>query len=461
MSYWTIIIIVLLMFGLERIVVTKTTRNEAGRNIYRRFWLLSPNGLSVMRLPMGFLSILMASQGWWILATLWFSFWMITDMTDGTIARNCDMVTETGKWLDPLSDKFMYFPALLYFSLGHVCDFGLTILPFWLVMTFVVLDTLGQCSRFWVAKTAANSFGKAKTALVTVLLSLLSLNHIDTVSLGDFVILNPRFVFFLMLFCTVLAFMSFYCKVIPDIWYANTLILLNYLCGIASVILCAMAFNKHIHIYYVFSFSLVFLGQFFDLFDGRLAQKFGSTPNADVFDEIADATNYGVGIVALLFCSLAFCEELIPWQVAVVIGALYWGATMFNLFRYRHSSYEPQLGLFCGMPVSAGAGLAGSAVLVGLEYSHPFIGIFSASVVVAACILMISKLPYKHFGLTMWPAMPRMMKLLLCILVLIFVCLTMSHRNLRFMFVWFSFTASVLYAVFGVDWKQLRKSEKA
>ncbi|MBP5638611.1 MAG: hypothetical protein J6X55_03975 [Victivallales bacterium] len=35
---------------------------------------------------------------------------MIIDMTDGTIALNCDLVTETGKCLDPLSDEFTNFP---------------------------------------------------------------------------------------------------------------------------------------------------------------------------------------------------------------------------------------------------------------------------------------------------------------------------------------------------------------
>ena len=456
MSYWMVVLLILAMLAIERVLITKTTRNPRLKHWFRDIWLLTPNGLSVMRLPMGIVSILLAHQGWWAAATLWFAFWMITDMTDGTIARNCDLVTEMGKWLDPLSDKFMYFPALVYFSSGNLFGWGMTILPFWLVVAFILLDTAGQLSRLWVQKKAANSFGKAKTALVTVVLSLISLNQISPLQFGGFVLLNEGFVLMLMVLCTSLAFLSFYCKVIPDQWYANTLILLNYLCGVASVFLCTLGYLNDRHNYYVLAFCMIFAGQFFDLFDGRLAQKFGSTANGDVFDEIADATAYGVGGTIMIFCCLTFGEELISWSVAACAGALYWGAILFNVFRFRHSSFKPRPGWFCGLPASAGAALAGSAVLFGLEFAQPLLGILSTAVVLLACLLMASKIPYKHFGLMMWPSIPRMLKLLVCILLAIFVCLTLSHRSLRFAFVCVSFLLSVAYAVFGADWRSLR-----
>ena len=449
-----IIAFVLGMLLIERLLVVSLTKREGGKAFFRKMVILHPNAISIMRLPMGILSAWFASMGHWTLATLWFAFWMITDLSDGTIARNCDLGTESGKWLDPLSDKFMYFPPLIYLSAGSVCSWGLTILPFSLVAFFVVLDVLGQLSRLWVKKKAANSFGKAKTALVTVVLSVISLNQIQQIRFGSFVLLNERFVFFLMLFCTLLAFMSFYCKVIPDIWYANSLILLNYLCGVGCVILSAMAFINDRQGYYAIAFSLIFLGQFFDLFDGRLAQKFGSTPYGDVLDEIADAANYGCGGAAIIFFSLAFGEELVPWQVATCVAAIYWGVALFNLFRFRHSAAVPQPGLFCGLPVSAGAALACSSVLLGLEFPQPLFGIISVVIVVTASILMASKLPYRHFGLTIWPNQPRMVKLLICIVALVIVCLALSHRPLRFIFVSGSLLVSILYAVFGLEYKR-------
>lgn len=453
MNCWVVVSLILIMLGLERLVITKTTKHPQLRHWFRDLWLLTPNGLSVMRLPMGVISILIAHQGWWSLATLWFAFWMITDMTDGTIARNCDLVTEMGKWLDPLSDKFMYFPPLVYFSCGSVCGWGMDILPFWLVLAFILLDTFGQASRLWVQKKAANSFGKAKTALVTVVLSLISLNQITPLQFGDFALLNQGFVFLLMLFCTALAFLSFYCKLIPDQWYANTLILLNYLCGIAAILLCIQGYMKDQYHFYALAFCMIFVGQFFDLFDGRLAQKFGSTPNGDIFDEIADATTYGIAGTVMIFCGLTFGEELIPWPVAATVGALYWGAILFNIFRFRHSSFKPKSGWFCGLPASAGAALAGSAVLFGLEFEAPLLGIFSTVVALLACLLLASKVPYKHFGLMMWPSIPRMLKLMLCIFLAIFVCLTLSHRSLRFALVCASFLCSALYAVCGAQWR--------
>ncbi|MBR4220757.1 MAG: CDP-alcohol phosphatidyltransferase family protein, partial [Victivallales bacterium] len=91
--------IILGMLALERIIILKLTKTKGGQEFIRGFLPLHPNSISIMRLPMGIISAVLAANGFWCTATLWFAFWMITDLTDGTIARNCDLGSETGKWL--------------------------------------------------------------------------------------------------------------------------------------------------------------------------------------------------------------------------------------------------------------------------------------------------------------------------------------------------------------------------
>ena len=449
---WIIICTILAILGLERLVVTTTTKNPKIIPLYRKLPFLHPNGISVLRLPMGFISAALAAHDHWIAATLWFAFFMITDLSDGTIARNCDLSTEMGKWLDPLSDKFMYFPVLFYLSCGSVFSFGLQILPFPWVVAFIVIDSLGQASRLFVQKKAANSFGKVKTALVTILLSLVSLNQIETLKFGNFILVNNMLVYCLTIAATLLGFLSFYCKIIPDIWYANSFTLANFLCGLAAIACAFTAYRTDKLKYYIICYVLVFVGQFFDLFDGRMARKYGSTPHGPIFDDIADATSFGLGIASLIFCNLAFSEDWIsPWAAAV-IAIFYAGCLFYRLYRFLHPTREMPKGVFQGMPAPAGAILAGSSVLFATLFNHPAAGVFAAVMVVGTSLLMISNVPYRHFGQVLWPAMPRGLKMLIFIMMIFFVCFTFAHKCYRPAFVWWCFGISLAYAFYGINW---------
>ena len=432
-----IIALVLGMLFIERLLVLGLTKREGGKKFFRKVVILHPNAISIMRLPMGVLSAWFASMGHWTLATLWFAFWMITDLSDGTIARNCDLGSESGKWLDPLSDKFMYFPVLLFFVYSESVNPSLHPVP---VICFIVIDIIGQASRLFVKKKAANQFGKAKTALVTILLSLLALNQID-----ELTILTKPIADGIMFAALLLAFFSCYCKVIPDNWYANTLTLANFVCGVAAIYHASQG-------HFVYCIVLVFIGQFFDLFDGRLARKFGSTKRGPLFDDIADATSFGLAIGTMIF----FCMRErfnYPIVVALICSVYYVFCLIYRLYRFLKPTKEMPKGIFQGLPSPAGAMFAGSSVLVALDFSNPTIAsCFAAICVLASGTLMVSNIPYCHFGQTMWPSMHKPMKLLFLLLLLMLTVFAVVQKSYRPSFVWCCFLFTLVYLIYGIHW---------
>ncbi len=424
--------VVLGMLGLERVGIALATRRPAGREWIRRHRLFHPNTISYVRMPMGLISILLWMGGWHVASVLWFAAWMISDLTDGTIARACDLQTESGKWLDPLSDKCMYFPPLIYFAAKGILRWE------W-VAALVVLDSVGQASRFFVQKKAANSFGKAKTAFITILLTLTALSQMP--ELGRLPLVTHHLLAMLLVSCAVLAFLSLYCKAIPDNWYANSLTLCNFLCGAAAVWQVAAGHP-------VRAFILVFLGQFFDLFDGRMARKFGSTRYGAVFDDIADGTSFGLAIGYLVV------DQLDYTRLAWCIGALYFFCVVYRLIRFLKPTVKLPPGIFQGYPSPGGAMLAGASALMFCNEEKMHFPELGAILVLLSAFLMISSIPYRHFGQKIWPNLPNGMKLLLFVFVLAMANIGLVDKDYRLAFLCLCMGLNLAYATFGVDWRR-------
>ena len=130
-----------------------------------------PNALSILRM------VLVPFFVWAVLAmdmnTLWgrlvpaliFAVTAFTDCLDGQIARRCNLITNFGKFLDPLADKFMVFAALV------VMVYRYTYLSPWLVWATVLImfrELAVTSIRLVVSGSsgiviAANMLGKIKT----------------------------------------------------------------------------------------------------------------------------------------------------------------------------------------------------------------------------------------------------------------------------------------------------------
>jgi CDP-diacylglycerol--serine O-phosphatidyltransferase len=377
---------VFLMLAAERFAVFYFLRTPEQTEWVRRHSWLHPNAISRARYPMGFVSVALLHMGYPRLCFLFFTFWMITDITDGDIARKCDLHTEEGATIDPLSDKLMYAPMLVYLAWAGALS------PV-LVTLFLLFDIIGQASRRFITVKAANLFGKAKTFMVVVLLIVVGLVWIY----GPLPILG-RSINPLLAICTGLAFCSTFFKVIPNYWYANILSILNLVCGLAG---CWVVLSGGPPVY---ALGLVFLGQFLDLFDGRAAERWGSTPQGELFDDVADGTSFGltVGLIIMVTFSQLW--------IGLVIGGFYLAAVIYRLIRFvvekRKAGVPGGVSTFSGLPSPAGALMAGTTCV--LIPSQTVVGI----IVGITALLMISRVPYPHFGRAVLPRIPKIVRVL-------------------------------------------------
>ena len=377
---------VLLMLGLERFAVVRFLRTPKQIAWVRSHSWLHPNAISRARYPMGFISVMFLHMGYPRLCFLFFTFWMITDITDGDIARKCDLHTEEGESIDPFSDKLMYSPMLVYLAWQGWLD------PV-LVTLFLAFDITGQVSRRFTKVKAANLFGKAKTFLVVVLLIVVGLVLIY----GPLPFLG-RTILPLLGICTGLAFCSTTFKLVPNYWYANILSILNLLCGLAG---CWVVLAGHPLVY---ALGLVFLGQFLDLFDGRAAERWGSTPKGEIFDDVADGTSFGLTTGLIAAASFGHL-----W-VGIALGCVYVAATVYRLIRFvvekRKEGIQGGVTTFSGLPSPGAALVVGTTcVLIANDAT-------SGIIIVVTALLMVSRVPYAHFGRSILPKIPKVVRVL-------------------------------------------------
>lgn len=421
---------VLLMLSAERFAVSYFLRTPKQIQWVRRHAWLHPNSISRARYPMGFISVILLYFGFPRLCFLFFTFWMITDITDGDIARKCDLHTEEGETIDPFSDKLMYSPMLIYMAWVGWLN------PVW-VGFFLLFDIVGQVSRAFIKVKAANLFGKAKTFLVVVLLIVVGLEWIY----GPLPLFG-RTIHPLLVICAALAFCSTVFKLIPNYWYANILSIMNLVCGLAG---CWVVLAGHPPVY---ALGLVFLGQFLDLFDGRAAERWGSTPRGEIFDDVADGTSFGLTVGFIVATAFS------PRWLGIAIGGIYLGAVVYRLIRFvvekRRQGVAGGVAAFSGMPSPAGALLAGTTCVL-IPYQA-----VNGVIVVTTALLMVSRVPYAHFGRAILPKIPKIVRVLAlgAFLFLLAQGVRRDHYTAPLVI---SFAAAVTYMLSPLFWKTTRK----
>jgi len=118
------------------------------------------NKLTLLRIVMIPLFIYLLLEGYGILALIVFSTAAFTDYLDGYLARKYNLITNFGKFMDPLADKLLVTSAL-------VCFVQLGLLNAWVVIIILSREFIVSIFRAIAAAEgiviAANWWGKAKT----------------------------------------------------------------------------------------------------------------------------------------------------------------------------------------------------------------------------------------------------------------------------------------------------------
>ncbi len=140
-----------------------------------------PNKLTVVRIilaPLFLVLTLVEFPFHHLVAGLVFGAAALTDMFDGRIARSRGLITNLGKFLDPLADKMLTTAAFLSFlATGH--------LDVWALMVVLTREFMVTSVRLVAAKDgtviAANIWGKLKTVVqfVAILFELAALEFAD------------------------------------------------------------------------------------------------------------------------------------------------------------------------------------------------------------------------------------------------------------------------------------------
>ena len=134
-----------------------------------------PNKLTLMRvltIPAVVTLLSINTPGCRVAATVLFIFASITDWLDGYLARKRGIVTDFGKFLDPVADKLLVLCTMITLT-------GLGQLPAWVCVVVLFRELMVDGLRLVAVQKgiviAAGKLGKIKTTLQMVLLIVLLL----------------------------------------------------------------------------------------------------------------------------------------------------------------------------------------------------------------------------------------------------------------------------------------------
>ncbi len=140
----------------------------------------TPNKLTVLRIllvPFYVFFLLMSSiPHHYLIATALFGAAAYTDHLDGKIARKYNMITDFGKFADPLADKVMILAALACFVQLDLTNAVILIL---IVSREFMVTSIRLVASAKGKVVAANNWGKAKTiSQIVAVLGMMMMQYI-------------------------------------------------------------------------------------------------------------------------------------------------------------------------------------------------------------------------------------------------------------------------------------------
>ena len=391
--------------------------------VFAHQWLLHPNAICYWRAAMAAVAFLLYFfLGYQSVAIPIFTFAAILDGVDGVVARKCNLGSKLGEWLDPLCDKFTYLPALIGFAYGGIISPTLV----WILVAIELFGQFFARRILDLLKTsgAANNFGKIKAIICFGLVIFCALlDEIPAVyDIGDEVLIA----------CIILASASIVFKFVPNHYYADILSTLNFCCGITALVLTY-------HGYFAWAIFIIIIGQLFDLFDGRMAEKHGGTKYGPYLDDIADFVSFGL--------APAYVIIKMGGSLAWIIAVIYICGVAYRLIRFvtvDKNRTDLPAGIFNGLPSPAGALI----VLGGALVAPPTILWVIALISVG---LMISHMRFAHFGRVLLKHIPRPLFYFMSSVMIVTISFVLKTKNVQ-MFGYLILCSILLYLLVGKKW---------
>lgn len=393
--------------------------------------ILHPNAICYWRAALAGVSlVLYFFVGQQTIGIILFSIAAVLDGVDGLVARQCNLISKWGEWLDPMCDKLTYLPPMLGFAY-------IGILSTKLVWILIAIELVGQFLVRHILKLinssgAANNFGKIKAIIcftLVVFCTLLEKNP-TVLNLADEILIT----------CIVLAAASIVFKFIPHRLYADILSTLNFFCGLTSLYLT----SRH---HLAWAIMVIIVGQLFDLFDGRMAEKHGGTKYGPYLDDIADFVSFGLAPAYIITQS----GGVMSW----VFGLIFIGGVAFRLVRFvavdKKRDDIPE-GVFNGLPSPAGAMIVLGASLVAPPNLLSAIALISVG-------LMVSHVRFTHFGRVMLKQMPKPVFFMLSAMITVCIAFILKTKNVE-MFGYLLSSAVLIYMITGRKKQSTSRSQE-
>lgn len=179
-----------------------------------------PNKLTIFRviLIVPFVVLLLGGEAGWfgnnilipnLIALAIFIIASLTDLADGKIARKYNMVTNFGKFMDPLADKLLVCSALIALvELGRI--------PAWIVIIIIAREFIISGFRLVASDNgvviAASYWGKFKTTFQMVMVCLMLVNVPGMEIMWPWLNLLTQVVMWIALVLTVVSLIDYLVK---------------------------------------------------------------------------------------------------------------------------------------------------------------------------------------------------------------------------------------------------------
>ncbi len=397
--------------------------------IFSHQWLMFPNAICYWRTALAALGfVLYFYTPYQSLSIFIFTFAAILDGADGIVARECNLVSRWGEWLDPMCDKLTYLPPMIGFAYTGILSVELV----WILVT---IELLGQffARRIltWMnISGAANNFGKIKAIIcfaLVIFCALVDANP-DILNIADGVLMG----------CIILSAASMMFKFIPNRLYADILSMLNFCCGVIALVLTY-------HHSFAWAICIIIMGQLFDLFDGRMAMKHGGTKYGPYLDDIADFVSFGLAPAYVVVEK----GGAAAWFFAVIFIA----GVAFRLIRFvtvDKKRTDLPTGIFNGFPSPAGA-----LIVLGASLVSPPAVLWGFTAISTG--LMISHIRFAHFGRVILKEIPKPVFFLISASIIVALAYIFKTKNVL-MFGYLILGAISVYLFCGRIWVGRQKS---